>query len=97
MRATIVGMFVSMVLAGSAFAQSPSPDDLERRAIERRGVEAMIWGLPAVNADLMLQEMLAKTKAKPNEILFWSRPADGKNQTLTPNPDARHSVTLSQQ
>jgi hypothetical protein len=36
----------------------------------------------------MLQEMLNKTTAKPNEIVYWSRPADANNQTLTPNPDS---------
>jgi hypothetical protein len=63
-------------------------DDLERRAIERRAVEAVIWGLPAVNTDLMLREMLSKTKGKVNQILYWSRPLDWTNQTLTPNPDS---------
>src|SRR5580692_977895 len=73
-------------IAGPAMAQSA--EDLARRAIERRGVEAMIWGMPAVNADLMVQEMIAKTTAKQNDIVFWSRPGNWKNQTLTPNPDA---------
>jgi len=72
----------------SASAQPFSADDLARRAIERRAVEAVIWGMPAVNYDLMLQEMLSKTSAKRNEIVYWSRPVDWKNQTLTPNPDA---------
>jgi hypothetical protein len=72
----------------SALAQSPSPAELAHRNIERRGVEAMIWGMPAVNADLMLQAMLTTTKAKVNEVVYWSRPADWKNQTLTPNPDS---------
>jgi hypothetical protein len=63
-------------------------EDLERRAIERRAVEAVIWGIPAVNTDLMLREMLGKTKGKVNQILYWSRPLDWKNQTLTPNPDS---------
>lgn len=66
----------------------------ERRMIESRAVEAMIWGMPAVNADLMLQEMLAKTEAKPNDILYWSRPADWKNQTLTPNPDSIYFMSF---
>ena len=43
--------------------------------------------MPAVNADLMLQTMLGSTKAKINEIMYWSRPANWKNKTLTPNPD----------
>ena len=61
---------------------------LAERMLHRRAVEAVIWGMPAVNYDLMLQEMLAKTKGKVNAILFWSRPVDWKNQTLTPNPDS---------
>jgi hypothetical protein len=27
--------------------------------------------MPAVNTDLMLQEMLNKTKAKENQIVYW--------------------------
>jgi len=65
-----------------------SPDDLARRLVERRAVEAVIWGMPAVNTDLMRQEMLTKTKGRVNQILYWSRPLDWKNQTLTPNPDS---------
>jgi len=65
-----------------------SSDDLARRVIERRAVEAVIWGMPAVNTDLMLQEMLTKTGGKVNQIVYWSRPVDWKNQTLTPNPDS---------
>jgi hypothetical protein len=65
-----------------------SLEDLERRAIERRAIEALIWGMPAVNTDLMLQEMLRRTKGRVNQILYWSRPLDWYNQTLTPNPDS---------
>jgi hypothetical protein len=77
-----------VALVDSSSAQNSSSDDLNRRTVERRAVEAVIWGMPAVNYDLMLQEMLAKTPAKVNEIIYWSKPADWKNQTLTPNPDA---------
>ena len=51
-----------------------SADNLPSRAIERRAVEAVIWGMPAVNFD-------------PNQIVYWSRLPDWKNQTLTPNPN----------
>jgi hypothetical protein len=80
--------------AGPALADSYSPDELAHRAIERRAVEAVIWGMPAVNYDLMREEMLTKTKATENEIVYWSRPADWKNQTLTPNPDAIYLMTF---
>src|SRR5204862_6365995 len=71
----------------SGHAQTLSPDGLARRTIEWRAVEAVIWGMPAVNYELMYQEML-KLGGKPNQIVYWSRLPDWKNQTLTPNPDS---------
>jgi len=38
-------------------AQEYSSEELARRHVERRAVEAVIWGMAAVNTDLMLQEM----------------------------------------
>lgn len=78
---------LAMAMMAPAFAQNPSLDDLARRTIERRAAEAVIWSMPAVNADLMLQATL-KAGAKENEVTYWSRPVDWRNQTLTPNPDA---------
>jgi hypothetical protein len=80
--ATVVGFTAPVV------AQSSSADNLARRSIERRATEAVIWGMPIVNYDLMVQELLTKTKGKVNQIVFWSRPLDWRNQTLTPNPDS---------
>src|SRR5215203_2178929 len=68
-------------------AQGYSPEDLAKRTIKRRAIEAVIWGMPAVNLDLMLQAMIGSAKGKPNQIVYWSRLPDWKNQTLTPNPD----------
>jgi hypothetical protein len=44
--------------------------------------------MSAVNYDLMLQEMLTRTAGKVNQFIYWSKPLDWHNQTLTPNPDA---------
>ncbi len=49
-------------------------------------MEAAIWGMPAVNYQLMYAEM-AKLKGSFNQVVYWSRLLDWKNQTLTPNPD----------
>jgi len=65
-----------------------SSAELSERAIQRRAVEAVIWGMPAVNTDLMYQAMVRETKGGWNQIVYWSRLLDWKNQTLTPNPDA---------
>ena len=67
--------------------QALNRTDLRRRTIERRAIEAVIWGMPAVNYNLMYQEMVRKTKGGFNQVLYWSRLLDWKNQTLTPNPD----------
>src|SRR5215469_14693981 len=61
--------------------------NLAERAIQRRAIEAAIWGMPAVNYHLMFQEMVNKVKGGFNQVLYWSRLLDWKNQTLTPNPD----------
>src|SRR5215471_7382248 len=83
-----IGLIVFTVCAGAGVVgQQFSAEDLARRTVERRAVEAVIWGMPAVNTDLMRQEMFRKTSGKENEVLYWSRPADANNQTLTPNPD----------
>jgi hypothetical protein len=63
-----------------------SPAQLTERALHRRAVEAVNWGMPAVNFDLMNRAM-SKAKGAPNQVVYWSRPLDWKNQTLTPNPD----------
>jgi hypothetical protein len=86
------------ILTVSVFAQESNtqseshftPVELATRAVERRAVEAVIWGMPAVNFDLMYQAMVRDAKAGEgsNKIIYWSRLFDWKNQTLTPNPDA---------
>jgi len=79
-----LGLILAVV---SADAQQFSADEIASRTVERRSIEAVIWGMPAVNYDLMLQEML-KLGGKVNQIVYWSDLPDWKNQTLTPNPDS---------
>jgi hypothetical protein len=87
MKKTIFAALGLISAVVSADAQQFSADEIARRTVERRAIEGVIWGMPAVNYDLMLQEML-KLGGKPNQIVYWSRLPDWKNQTLTPNPDA---------
>jgi hypothetical protein len=60
------------------------------RTLHRRAVEAVIWGTPAVNYDVMYHAMVRDVKAGEgsNKVVYWSRLFDWKNQTLTPNPDS---------
>jgi hypothetical protein len=70
------------------FERSFSPRDLAGQTLRGRAVEAVIWGMPAVNFDLMYQAMVRETAGDFNQVVYWSRLPDWKNQTLTPNPDA---------
>ncbi len=85
MRRTVLATFAVVCAATAVEAQSLSADDLARRTIERRAVEAVIWGMPAVNTEIMMKGL--QGKGDFNQILYWSRLPDWKNQLLTPNPD----------
>jgi hypothetical protein len=65
-----------------------TPAELDERMLHGRAIEAVIWGMPAVNYDLMYQAAVREAKADFNQIVYWSRLPDWKIQTLTPNPDS---------
>jgi hypothetical protein len=77
---------LSSGLAADVHAVGFTRRQLEERAIHRRAVEAVIWGMPAVNFDLMLHAFITNGGAA-NQVPYWSRLLDGTNQSLTPNPD----------
>ena len=65
---------VSVRNAGGASEKAPRypVEALARRAIERRAFEAVVWGMPAVNFDLMFQAMAREVKGSWNQIVYWS-------------------------
>jgi hypothetical protein len=63
-----------------------NPAEIADRTLHRRAIEAVIWGMPAVNFELMRRQVV-KLGGAANQVVFWSRPVGWKNQTLTPNPD----------
>ncbi len=85
--ASLAFAFVASAQTPDAKTPPPTSAELADRMVQRRAVEAVIWGMPAVNYDLMLQAMIRDARGAENQIVFWSRLIDWKNQTLTPNPD----------
>lgn len=97
MKIKLISLALDLFLCAacmSVSAQDFSAAELTQRTIERRAVEAVIWSMPAVNYHLMLQEMLDKTDGKVNQVIYWGRPMDWHNQTLTPNPDALYFMAF---
>src|ERR1700755_567534 len=72
----------STITVNSSF----QPANIQQQLVYNRAIEAVSWGLPAVNYDLMHQAMI-DTGGTFGQIVYWSRLLDWKNQTLTPNPD----------
>ena len=73
----LVAMALCLVMTDTVMtqAQDYSAEELARRTLKRRAVEAVIWGMPAVNFDLMYQAFVG-VKGGPNQIAYWSRPLD---------------------
>ena len=90
MRKATTPIVLTAALTAPVFADEPKPRfssaQLAERALHRRAVEAVIWGMPAVNYERMLQAAI-DNGARPNQVVYWSKPVNWKNQTLTPNPD----------
>ena len=71
-----------------------SSKELTQRAIERRAVEAAIWGMPIVSFDAMRQAFFRDAKATYGDIMFWSKPGSWKLQCLTPNTSVRYVISF---
>jgi hypothetical protein len=75
-----------IVSTATVLADSHGTNDVHDRLSRSRAAEAVIWGMPAVNTLLMYDQMV-KAGGKPGQIIYWGKPLDWRNQTLTPNPD----------
>jgi hypothetical protein len=60
------------------------------QSLEQRAVIAAIWGMPIVSVYAMRQAFFRDAKASYDDVVFWSKPSDWKNQTTTPNASARY-------
>ncbi|MGB2903126.1 MAG: DUF1254 domain-containing protein [Candidatus Dechloromonas phosphoritropha] len=66
-----------------------SPSELNSRMLDRRAVEAVIWGLPLVGQHAVRQAAFRDGKANYNDIVWWPK-GSWKNQSPTPNVNTRY-------
>ncbi|WP_186406076.1 DUF1254 domain-containing protein [Candidatus Accumulibacter aalborgensis] len=69
--------------------QTLSSEELQSSLVERRAVDAVIWGLPLVGEDTVKQAAFRDGKAKYNDIVWWPK-GSWKNQSPTPNVNTRY-------
>ena len=79
-----------IVLSGLSMAKDFSAEELAHRTVERRAVDAVIWGQPILSFDAMRQAYFRDAKAKYNDIIWWPKGAGWKNQSLTVNTSVRY-------
>lgn len=72
--------------SGTAVQTEFKAENLTEQMVYQHAVEAAVWGIPAVNFQLMYKE-LEKINGSYNQVVYWPQLLDWKNQTLTPNPD----------
>src|SRR5580765_5467303 len=85
LAAVLICVLAMSGLATQALAQETRFNQVAERTLNGRAIEAVIWGMPAVNAQLMF-DAAKSCGADFNQVVIWSRPLTWKNQTLTPNP-----------
>jgi Protein of unknown function (DUF1254) len=85
LAAALAGVLTMSGIATQVLAQEIRGDQLDESTVHRRAIEAVVWGMPAVNAQLMF-DAAKNCGSDYNQVVFWSRPVTWKNQTLTPNP-----------
>jgi hypothetical protein len=90
MKIPMLSALALICAVSSTHAQNLSPNDLARRTVERRAVEAAIWGMPLVNTDAMREAYFRDVGAKYNDICYFSKPADWKFQVTTPNASTNY-------
>jgi hypothetical protein len=70
-------------------AQGSAPSALQQRMVERRAVDAVIWGSPLVGQYNVKQAAFRAGKASYNDIVWWPK-GSWKNQSPTPNVNTRY-------
>lgn len=92
-RLLVALIFGLLLGCQSAWAESPSTftsEELASRTVYRRAVDAVIWGLPLVGEEAVRQAYFRDAKANYNDIVWWPQGGGWKNQSPTPNVNARY-------
>jgi hypothetical protein len=86
----LITLVLMASLAPAVSAQDSSPNGPQQRMLERRAVDAVIWGMPMISLDAMRQAYFRDGKAQYGDIIWWPKGNAWKNQSLTPNTSLRY-------
>lgn len=103
-RAVVALIAVAALLVGFALAQQPAEPPAPASPAQPQttpawtapipapevAFDAAVWGMPIVSMQAMRQAFFRDAGAQYGDIVYWSRPADWKNQTKTPDASSRY-------
>jgi hypothetical protein len=98
MKKLVFAFLVGLVLVTqSATAQNTTftSQELTNRTVERRAVDAVIWGLPLVGEDAVKQAYFRDGKANYNDIVWWPKGGGWKNQSPILLPTSTLATCIS--
>ena len=100
MKTTYKPILIAAALACAlAFTNAHATDfssaELNSRMVERRAVDAVVWGAPAVTLDMMRQAYFRDAKASCNDIVWWPNGAGWQNQSLDVDTSVRYLYIFS--
>jgi hypothetical protein len=68
--------------------------DLDFQLAYQRGVQAVIWGMPAVNIASLRQATFRDLGARYNDIIYMSNLAEPRHELLTPSNRAPYALVM---
>lgn len=85
---------VSSVAAASAQqAQLREKSDLDNQLAYQRGIEAVIWSMPAISIREFWEASFKDYGATWNDVILWSKPARPRHELLTANNQVPYMLT----
>jgi len=91
----VIGLLLVSQSATAQSTKSFTSKELASRTVYRRAVDAVIWGVPAVNLDMMRQAYFRDAKASYNDIVWWPKGAGWQNQSLDVDTSVRYLFIFS--
>lgn len=79
---------------GSAAAVRAQNTDLDYQLAYQRGIEAMIWSMPAISIREFQESAFKDYGASWNDVVLWSKPALPRHELLTANNQVPYMLTF---
>jgi hypothetical protein len=94
MRRRVLALFALISGSVSASAQVFTPEEISRRTVERRAVEAVIWGMPAVSMAAFRASLKRDLDADFGDVIYFSNVMEPRHEFLTANNQTPYVFTF---